>query len=511
MNLTNYHLKFEPTKWLQLILFWGVVSSAVAAPPTPSFSMLGYLQELNVDNLNAPLSSGSMVVNGIKVILPANLLIKMPGQYLTVNDLFRGPHPGSAPSLAAAVSPSGLALKDTPKPPVPFEVQVIGNMVGNDYVAGWVNITQQDLNVGAGFIRAIDYAKGELLVGAITGPTTARVRINDPAGRYGKTNASKTGGVAFDERFSSDPGNAPVVSATGFPMCIPSVAPPANDVNCPLVNRAPPPNNGRFTCGTSTVDPTAPVNVSCQPSKPAPLQVGDYITFSGMLTEDTPGSGTFFLAAHAISAMTGIYTAPGADPAYVYIEEAILGSLGAPYPEPSPGTGFIPQEQTSRFRIVGFTTDPSRQVDVFLVDVNGTTETERRLTTLTPQTLGQIGRFRITLPSKSNFLPVTRDVRVRMVGHTSVKVAGGLDSGQYTAPVGEYIYPENTLFGKPMSPVSVPFENFCFLRNGGGLLGTLGRDTLPDASRPLIGALLPFPNSGHPNPEPRANGTLACP
>ena len=108
-------------------------------------------------------------------------------------------------------------------------------------------------------------------------------------------------------------------------------------------------------------------------------------------------------------------------------------------------------------------------------------------------------------------LPITRDVRIRIEGHSSTKVAGGLDSGQYTAPVSEYIYPENTRFGRPRSPVSVPFENFCFLKNGGGLLGTLGRDALPDAARPLIGALLPFPAPGHTASQRRADGTQACP
>lgn len=529
MKLPNWRLSDLSNKsgfmrCAQLLAILLLAPYAYAAPPTPSFSMLGYLEALDVNltTPNDPLSDGSMVVNGVRVILPKNLLIKMPGQYLTVQDLFRGPHPGLVPTLAPVLAQSGLALKDTTKPVVPFEVEVIGNMVGNNYVAGWVSISQQGLNVGAGFIRKIDYAKGELLVGATTASATARVRINDAVGRYGKKNADKTNGVAFDERFATDAGNAPVASATGFPMCIPRVDPAiGDDVDCPKGNRAPAPNNGRFTCGPSTADPTAPIHPSCKPDKAAPLQVGDYINYSGMMTEDSSGSGTFFHSAHAIGAMTGIYTSPGIDPAYVFIEEAILGSLGAPYPEPPPGTGFIPQEATSRFRIVGFTTDPSRQVEVFLIDVNGTTETERRLTTLLPQRLGQIGRFRVTLSSKANFLPLTRDVRVRIKDHVSVKVVrrldeasnpiAGLDSGQYTAPVGEYIYPENTLFGKPLSPVSVPFENFCFLRNGGGLLGTLGRDTLPDASRLQIGKLTPFPDSGHLNPQPRTNGAPACP
>jgi hypothetical protein len=234
------------------------------------------------------------------------------------------------------------------------------------------------------------------------------------------------------------------------------------------------------------------------------LLVGDYITFNGMLTEDTPGSGSYFHAAHAEHAMAGIYTSPGVDPAYVFIEEALAGTLGEPYPD-------IDQEQTSRFRLVGFVTDPSRRVDVFLVDVAGSGEAERRLTTLSPSSVGQVGRIRITLPAKANFLPMTREVRIRIEGHTSSKVAGGLDSGQYTAPIAEFIYPENTRFGRPRSPVSVPFENFCFLKNGGGLLGTLGRDALPDAARPPILALNPFPSSGHTASQPRANGTASCP
>ena len=480
------------------------IAPAMAQTPTASFSMLGYLQELDVANLADPLSAGTMKLNGIDVVLPGNLLIKMPGQYLTLNDLFRGAHPGVAPTLVAATKPSGLALKDVPRPPIAFEVQVIGNIVGGEYRAGWVNITQQDLNEGAGFIRSIDYAKGEMLVGPDTGTAVARVRINDPLGRYGLPNADKVGGSVIDERFSADPGNAPVSADTGFPMCIPRVAPPGNDPECPLGNRAPAPNQGRFTCGPISAEPTAPASPGCQPDKPAPLLVGDYIAFNGMMTEDSPGSGSFFHAAHAVHTMAGIYTSPGADPAYVFIEEALVGTLGEPYPG-------VDQEQTSRFRIVGFSTDPSRRVEVFLIDVDGAAETERRLTTLTPSPVGQIGRIRITLPSKANFLPVTRDVRIRIEGHTSVKVAGSLDSGQYTAPVGEYIYPENTRFGRPMRPVSAPFENFCFLKNGGGLLGTLGRDALPDVSRPPIGPLLPFPASGHPNAQRRADNSLSCP
>ena len=469
-----------------------------AQVPTTAFVMLGHVQALDVDNLADPLSAGALTLNGIPVVLPRNLYITMPGQYLTVNDLFRGKHPGSATTaLAPATKPSGLALNDANRPPVPFEAEVMGNIVDGQYVAGVVHLSQQGLNAGAGFIRAIDYAKGELLVGPdVGGAPVARVRINDPKGAYGLRNAAKVGGAAFDDRFGADPDNAAIVATTGFPMCIPRVAPPGNDALCPLSNRRPDPDPDRarrFTCGPVAAEPTAPSHAPCQPQRPAPLQVGDYIDFAGMVTEDSPGSATFFHAAHALQALAGIYTSPGANPAYVFTEEALVGTLGDPWPD-------IDQEETSRFRIVGFATDPSRRVDVFLLDNDGS---ERRLTTLQPQTAGQIGRIRITLPAKANFLPVTRDVRIRIEGRPAY-TGSGLAQSQYTSPVGEYIAPENTRFGQPRAPVGAPFENFCFLLKGGEPLSTLGRNG------PAIGPLAPFPKSGHVVAQRRADGTQSC-
>ncbi len=468
---------------------------SAAQTPNPSFSLLGYIQELDVDDLNEPRSKGRVRVNGIDVTLPRNLLITLPGQYLTLNDLFRGKRPTPA---TPAVKPSGLALNDTPAPRVPFEIQLIGNIVAGEYIAGVVKITQQDLNEGAGFIRAIDHAKGELLVGPPTGTAVARVRLNDPLGRHGKPNAAKfTGPNLMDERFSLDPDNAAVVAETGYPMCIPRDA--VGDADCPSTNRHP--SERRYTCGAIGAEPTAPALPGCDAAKRAPLQVGDYIHYAGMLVEDAPGR--FFVAAHALGANAGIYTSPGRGPSYVFIEEALSGVLGEVF-------AGIDQEETSRFRIVGFATDPSRTVDVFVVDVapDGT-ESERLMTRLQPQLAGQIGRFRATLPGKANFLPATRDVRVRLTTEAApaASSSGVPTAFQYTAPVGEYIYPENTRFGqKPSFPVPVPFENFCFLKNGSGPLTTLGR-----TNGPMIEPLKPFPDSGHTLSQGRADGTRACP
>jgi hypothetical protein len=345
----------------------------------------------------------------------------------------------------------------------------------------------------------------------------ARVRINDVSGAYGKRNADKTGGALFDDRFAADPSNATVVANTGFPMCIPATA--GNDPACPAANRAPetgafaPSQGRRYTCGPTAAEPQAPAHSACDPRLPAPLKVGDFISYAGMLIEDSPGSGTYFHAAHAIQALAGIYTSPGRNPAYVFTEVSIVGTLGDPWPG-------IDQEETSRFRIVGFTTDPSRRVKVYAADSPGTPTQpsplpndpdagagERLLTVLTPDRAAQIGRVRITLPAKANFLPITREIAARIEGHPRTSAtARGLSQGRFIAPVSEYIFPENTRFGRPRAPVAIPFENFCFLSRGGEALSTLGRNG------PVIGRLNPFPDSGRGlAAQARADGRAACP
>jgi hypothetical protein len=401
---------------------------------------------------------------------------------------------------------------------VPIEAEVLGNIVNGEYIAGVVRLSQQGLNLGQGFIRSIDDAKGELLVGpSAGGAPVARVRINDVTGAYGKRNAEKTGGAAFDDRFAADPSNATVLANTGFPMCIPATA--GNDPLCPAANRSPETGafaasqGRRYTCGPVAAEPLAPAHAGCNASLPAPLKVGDFISYAGMIIEDSPGSGTYFHAAHAIEALLGIYTSPGRNPAYVFTEVSIVGTLGDPWPG-------IAQEETSRFRIVGFTTDPSRRVKVYAVDNPGTPRQpsplpadrdagpgERLLTVLQPDPTVQIGRVRITLPAKSNFLPITREIAIRIEGHPPTSATTrGLSQGRFIAPVSEYIFPENTRFGMPRSPVAIPFENFCFLSRGGEALSTLGRNG------PAIGALNPFPNSGRGTAsQTRADGRAACP
>ena len=135
-------------------------------------------------------------------------------------------------------------------------------------------------------------------------------------------------------------------------------------------------------------------------------------------------------------------------------------------------------------------------------------ESERLMTRLQPQLVGQIGRFRATLPSKANFLPATRDVRARLTVKGAPTVTGGTPTPfQYTIPVGEYIYPEVTRFGqKPVVPGAGAFRELLFSEERQRAADDAGPQRWP-----VIGRLLPFPESGHALSQGRADGTRACP
>ncbi len=176
-----------------------------------------------------------------------------------------------------------------------------------------------------------------------------------------------------------------------------------------------------------------------------------------------------------------------------------MGTLGEVFPT-------LQQEETSRVRIVGFTTDPSRPVEVRLID-SGRNETGTSLTGpagLAPSNGAQFGRFRNTWPAKDNARAVRRDILARVVGSPNAKLANGLTSGLYVAPIGEYIGPEATRFGDPGFQPPVPFENFCFLAKGGGTFETA-------AGTQNLVRLAPFPESGHADSQPVGTGPArAC-
>ncbi|MFL5311050.1 MAG: hypothetical protein ACJ79H_11415 [Myxococcales bacterium] len=545
--------RFDNKRWTlvgpliaALLCASGAQAQLIPSPPA-QFDTLGFIQSAAIDRTLCPsvsdplLWGGTMMINGIKMIVPCNTILQMPANTITWAQLFpetdangnvvgsfATPQGSSTVGLngqatAQAVGQTGLALSDgtgTTQSPFPsFEVRAIGNVVkdasGKDqYIIGLISpVAQQGLNVGSGKINCIDYANGYLYVGgdpsqgctlASGAPNGSRIQVNDPIGRWGKTHSP-------DPRFSGDTNNTTIGAATGYPMCVPRVAPTTapdgGDPFCPKGNR---PLNGDARFPTDPFLPNnAPLKAFDMPPPPGqpgadpsgfpdarqqlPFMVGDWVDYSGTLAKDALGNQ--YISAHTINAALGVFTAPGVLPAYVTVEGVLLGTAG------NPVNGIV-QEATTRIFVVGFTTDPSRLVDINAVDVNPCTgvETLRLLGTVDPLTQPVRGRFRFHVLGGA-FMPPTRDMIIQThTGQTDATVpfdpldptmpppmigfANGLGSGQYRLPDFDFIFAENQKFGEPIIPNN--FQDMPFLAQGSGPLGGSG---------PVVGQLAPWPGS----------------
>src|ERR1044071_6264891 len=343
-------------------------------PGSTQFDITGFLQEAHSSGPNA---GGTLTINGQTVTVPASTIVILPASALTWDELFT-----QAPAPYGPTQ-TGLAMFDTPVPLTTSEVHVIGNRVvsatDDRYVAGLIYLAQQSVNAGAGFINFIDYDTGELRIGGALGDATTgtRVRINDPAiadlgtGRYSK-------GLSPDRRFTVDQDNPTIMSATGYPMCLPRVAPPGpnqpeTDPLCPQGNR--PLDGARNLLIKITMpDPAtlAPGQLP-DPRVQAPLEVGDYVAFSGILVTDNaepttgpwPGLANTYVSAYSIVDNTAIYTAPGTDPAYVQVEVTLVGTGGLNVV----GVG----EAAIRTRFEGMSTDTLRGIHLYAIDLDPVT------------------------------------------------------------------------------------------------------------------------------------------
>ncbi|MDH4153660.1 MAG: hypothetical protein OEV01_07745 [Nitrospira sp.] len=538
-----------------LNLMVGVVALAcvgiglpVQAQVTP-FDLVGHIQKFTLDTPMDPFSAAKLTVNGIQVTIPRNLVIQFPAAYFTAQQVFE-----NAQGVSKHNKESGLALGDKVPPLAAFEVAVAGNIVDGEYRAGLVSISQQSLNNSAGFIHGIDVTQppsrtgGMMCVGASPTATTCqpgdtRIRLNDPAltsspfagdGRYGRSNPPSPS-VAEDDpnsnyypsrypdpRFTVDQGNPTVHALTGYPMCVPRSG---NDLECPNNNR---PVIPTFVMGAN--DLTPPVRFgndvikacpACDDSKQAPVKVGDYVTFAGTLAEDAPGVEGRFISVHTLVANVGIYTKPGGR-AYVSLDESLLGTRGPITVCASAA------ECQDRLKIEGFTTDPSRRVSVYAVDVlkpdgtPGPGTARVRLLHSTEKVQAVFGRFRYVPPLTSAALfdfngdlkGATRELMVRIDDPDALpdgsevpvgpKAAHGLVPGIYIAPVGEYIFPEPTGVQGGKQPV-LNFQCLAFLAKGWAL---------PDNQLPSIARLSPWPGPEGPKDPALPNGpkfeTFSC-
>ena len=480
----------------------GVPNAITVGPATPAggpvpFDITGAIQSLTVFISGNAYSGGTIVVNGITVIIPANLVVTLPAAYKTVGQLFiDSPVPNQ----------SGLALNDTPPPIAAYEAGIAGNIVNGVYLAGLVSIAPQSLNTANGFIRSINYATGEMCIGSTPGTCAlsgdARVIINDPDGRYGLANGGSK--ASPDPRFGVDSDNPTVHAASGYPMCLPRVAPSLDvDLKCPMSNR-PTSSPGvfltTFVMDINQLTPpppfvggaVAPCGTGCNVNEQAPLVVGDYIAYSGILAKDSMG---IYVAAYSIEANVGIYTPATKTTFYMYVEAPLISTGPASCPANA--------ECQARLRTSIFVTDPSRTPAMYAVDENPAGARTSRALVSTLINTAVLGRFVFHTEKDTRVFGgasgVTREIMGRVAGTTNdgtpvyygntvgvPTAANGLVFGQYVSPVGEYIFPEPNVGGAVLTPYN--FRCLAFLAKGWGQGGAL----------PGIGQLTPFPEATAP-------------
>ena len=484
---------------------------AVGSP----FEITGFIQAATVDSPNDPFSGGTITVNNHFVVVPRNTIFQMPATSMTWQELFK-----NAPAAYSAFGQTGMALTDTPKPLTTFEVIIQGNRVcstadcsAGTYVAGLLFLAQNSLQSHQGFINFIDYATGELYIGGQLGARLgARVRINDPLGRFGRV-------TTHDPRFTIDEENPTIKSETAYPMCIPRTDPAsADDPLCPQGNRprdtvtlAPQmiftmPPAAAPLAGELANPASRPVPPGGDPWRMAPFEVGDYLTVSGPLAADAAGH---FISAWGITANVGIFTTPGTLPAYVSID-VLLMNTGV-----NTDTTLL-QEAAKRVRFEGFTTDISTAISVNAIDVDRCTgnATDRNFALQAVDPGAPNGavagrwRFRPGAPLFNlkgfPFLPSTREMHAVSINGTVPAAFGltGLKMGEYTAPNFSFDGPENLGIGNPKPPMN--FQDMPFLAQGEGPRDAFDPFGTGAPSLGVPGQMSPWPGATAP-------ALIACP
>lgn len=338
---------------------WSIPQVACAVPTAAI--IIGEIQAIKVDNRANPWSRGVITVGGVDVIIPANLIIQMPVQRYTVQELFTNATPA-----CRAVSQTGLARGDS-------------CFLGNRGGIATINANRQDTGeVIAGMVK-ID-KNPEILMGVVTyinhmdgyfrvngkphdSNSGAMIRINDPTARHtiqsglGCAAASSRNNCSPDIRFPVDNENYTVAFMTGVPLCIPSSQSggSAKRVNladtsgfgddyCPMWGRQPDP-----------IIDTIPDTFNGKPvaDRLVPIVLGDSLDAMGSFEVV---DGVKFFSAHTIKVHARIMTKPG-NPDYMTYNLVEMDMAGY-------------TNQRAGLRIIGFTSLEDSQLDIYALHID---------------------------------------------------------------------------------------------------------------------------------------------
>jgi len=324
-------------------IFIGLWVNQTHAVPVTS-PVTGEIQRITLNNASDHWSGGTITVGGVVVIIPRNLLIDLPANRVTLQQLY-----AEATAACIAAGQTGLAKGDSCNTTGMGGIVTIAATRSNagNIIAGDVFI-QKGIEAITGVVTYIDYNDGYFrLNGALGDPATGvMVRLNDPDARHTIQQGLGCAGGANcspDPRFTLDADNYTNVFTSGYPLCIPSTVSRTFVDRLGLgttVAQATPAGTGDVLCPDTNRN-SQPVNDS---RLLAPIMVGDAITAEGNFESI---NGTRFLSAHTTMVALALSTKDQlGQPDYMFLDEV---GVDAP--------GF--QNQRIRTLIIGFTTLPS--------------------------------------------------------------------------------------------------------------------------------------------------------
>jgi hypothetical protein len=326
----------------------------------------GEIERITVDDPTNTWSRGTIVVSGRNIIIPANMVIDLPANRLTLQQFFT-----NAPSACLALGQTGLAKEDSCNSSgTGAAISILANKTNaGDIIAGEIML-EKATELVSGVVTFINYDEGYFRVnGATFAPenatTGAMIRVNDPEGRHThQTGAGCVGSgpnCSADTRYGVDPDNYTFTASTGYPMCIPSTIArgPFNfddnrngniEAGLPetgITAQAAANGTGDELCPQTNRPPSGLVNDS---RLFAPITIGDSVNAEGNFeTID----GVTFLSAHTVGVNVGLTTANDIfQPDYIVFDE-----VGWDVP------GY--QNQRVRDLLIGFATLANPEVDIF--------------------------------------------------------------------------------------------------------------------------------------------------
>ena len=330
-----------------------LVGSTTARAAAPTGVLInGEIERIFLDAPGDVYAGGQIVVGGQVVTIPRNLLLDLPANRISLQQLF-----GQAPAQCVAAAETGLAKADSCNESHTGGIATISaNRTGAGNVIAGDVLIQKGVEIASGVVTYIDYAEGWFRLNGEPGRaiTGVMVRLNDPTARHTvQTGVGCEDGApncSPDPRFTLDPDNYTNAFSTGYPLCIPSTRPRTfldvldfdnNAGTASVTAQAAADGTGDVLCPDTNRNGTS--LLSDDSRRMAPIVLGDWVQAEGNFETV---KGVHFLSSHTTTVSKALQTKNTPDqPDYMYLEEA---EIDAP--------GF--QNQRARALLIGFASTP---------------------------------------------------------------------------------------------------------------------------------------------------------